>query len=147
MREVFRNLFNHLYLLPVSIIAVLAPVKELCLTTGFLIVVDMIFGLYRAKKTGEKITSRKLGNTISKVLLYNIMILSVFLLNKYVINTGLPLEKFAAGILGIVELKSIDESWVKIYGWSLWDKIKKIISRGKSTTKDLIEDIEEDTNK
>jgi len=145
MREVIRNVINHIYLLPVSIVAILAPVEPLCLTTGFLILVDMLFGLWRARKNGEKITSRKMGNTISKIVLYNVMILSVFILNKYIINTGLPLEKFAAGILGLVELKSIDESWVTIYGWSLWDKIKTIINRGKSTTKDLLEDIEKDT--
>jgi len=143
MREVLRNLFNYLYLLPVSIVAVLAPVKPLCLTTGFLILVDMLFGIWRAKKCKEKITSRKMGNTISKIVLYNIMVISVYLLNKYVIDTGLPLEKFAAGILGLVELRSIDESWIKIYGWSLWDKIKLLIRRGTSTTKDLMEDIED----
>lgn len=132
-------ILNHLNAIFVSIVAIITPVQPLMLTVGFLIVVDFIFAIYRAYKTGEAITSRKMGNTIPKIILYNISILSLYLVNKYVINSGLPLEKIAAGLISIVEIKSCDESFKIIYGWSLWDKVKKIISRGKSTTKDLLD--------
>jgi len=119
---------------------VISPVAPLLLTIGFLIGMDFIFGIYRAHKTGEVITSRKMGNTISKIVLYNIMVLSVYLLDHYILNTGLGLEKIAASLIGIVELRSLDESFVKIYGWSIYDKINKSIQRGTSTTKDKIEE-------
>ena len=127
----------------VSLLAILSPVKPLLLTVGFLIIVDFIFGIWRAKKLGETITSRKMSNTLSKMVLYNLAILSVYLLGKYVIDTGLPLEKIAAGLISIIEIKSLDESFQKIFGFSLWQKIAKAINRGSSTTKDILKDIEE----
>ncbi len=135
-------LLNHLNSCFVAIIAVIAPVKALLLTIGFLIAVDFIFGLWRAKKCNEEITSRKMSNTVSKMILYNLAILSVYLLDKHIIQTGLSLEKIAAGLIGIIEIKSVDESFSKIFGFSLWDKIAKAIRRGSSTTKDILKDIE-----
>lgn len=126
----------------ISTIAVLSPVTPMLLTVGFLIVVDFIFGIWKSKKMKEPITSRKMSNTISKMVLYNLSILSVYFLNKYIIETGLPLEKIAAGLIGIIEIKSCDESFSKIFGFSLWDKIQKSIRRGSSTTKDIIKDLE-----
>lgn len=138
-------LFNNLHNLFVAIVAVIAPVKTLLLSIGFLIVMDFIFGLYRAYKKGEKITSRKMGNTISKMLLYNLVIFSVYILDKYILGTGLGLEKIAASLIGIVEIKSLDESFQTLFGWSIWEKVKKALQRGSSTTKDLIDDIEKPT--
>lgn len=132
-------LINHLSSIIVSIIAVLSPVQPLMLSVGFLIVVDFIFALYRAYRTGETITSRKMSNTIPKIFLYNMAILSLYIVNKYVINSGLPLEKIAAGLISIIEIKSCDESFKVIYGWSLWERVKKILLRGESTTKDFLE--------
>lgn len=123
-----------------ALIAVLSPVKPLLLTVGFLIAVDFIIGLFRAHKTGEEITSRKMGNTVSKMLLYNLAILSVYFLDHYILTSGLNLEKIAAGLIAVIEIKSFDESFKTIFGFSIWDKLKKIIKRGASTTKDVIEE-------
>jgi phage-related holin len=131
-------IISHFNNLIIATVAILSPVVPLLLTIGFLIVIDFIFGIYRAHKTGEVITSRKMGNTISKILLYNLMVLSVYFLDHYILKTGLNLEKIAASLIGIVELKSLDESFVKLFGWSIYEKIKKAIQRGTSTTKDLI---------
>ena len=131
-------IITHFSNLIIATVAILSPVVPLLLTIGFLIVIDFIFGMYRAHKTGEKITSRKMGNTISKILLYNLMVISVYFLDHYILKTGLNLEKIAASLIGIVELKSLDESFVKLFGWSIYDKIKKAIQRGTSTTKDII---------
>lgn len=136
-------ILTNLHNLLIAIIAVLSPVKELLLTVGFLIIMDFIFGLYRAFKKNEPISSRKMGNTISKILLYNIMVLSVYFLDHYILKSGINLEKIAAGLIGIVEIKSLDESFKTLFGWSIWDKLKKALQRGSSTTKDLLDDIEE----
>jgi hypothetical protein len=138
-------ILTHLNSIFISLIAVIAPIKPLFLVTGFLIMVDFIFGIYKARKLKEKITSRKMGNTISKLLLYNLAILSVFLLNKYIINTQLPLEKIVAGLIGLTEVKSLDESFKLLFGFSFYDKIIKIMKRGASTTKDLIEEVDDTT--
>ena len=133
---------TNLHNLLIATIAVISPVKELLLTVGFLIAMDFIFGVYRAYKKKEVINSRKMGNTISKMLLYNIMVLSVYFLDHYILKTGLNLEKIAAGLIGVIEIKSLDENFKILFGWSIWDKLKTAIQRGSSTTKDIIEDIE-----
>ena len=140
-------IISHINTILISLFAVISPVMPLLLTTGFLIMADFCFGIFRAYKTGEVITSRKMGNSISKIFLYNLAILSMYLLNHYIINTELPLEKIVAGLIAITEIRSIDESFNKMFGFSFWDKVKSAIKRGTSTTKDLMEDIEKTANK
>lgn len=125
------------YLL-ISCLAILSPIKPLMLVIGFLIMVDFVFALYKAWKLKEKITSRKMGQTIPKIILYNLAIMSVYFLNKYIFDTGLPLEKIMAGLIGLTEVKSIDESFKQLFGYSFYVKLKKAISRGVSNTKDLV---------
>lgn len=130
----YLNWFNGLI---VSVIGVLAPTTPIILSVVFLIMCDFIFGIYRSYKTGEEITSRKMSRTIPKIFLYNLVIIALFLSNKYVIETGLPLEKIAASLICLVELRSIDESWKIIYGWSIWNRITESINKGKNSGKSL----------
>jgi hypothetical protein len=106
-------------------VAILSPIKTLLLTIGFLIAADFIFGIIRAYTKKEIISSRKMSNTIGKILLYNLAIISVYFLDKYLIGSGLHLEKVAAGLIGLTEFKSLDESFKTLFGWSLWDLLKK----------------------
>lgn len=129
---------NILYGLYVSLIAIFSPVVPLMLTIGFLIGLDFIVGLYRAWKLKEQITSRKMGNTISKMLLYQATILSLYVFEVYILGSTLPVSKIGAGLISVVEIKSIDESVEKMTGTGVWKRIVKIIKRGESETKDFI---------
>lgn len=122
----------------VSVLAVLAPITPLMLVIGFLIMTDFIFGVWRAYVKKEGVTSRKMGNSIGKIFLYNMTIISVYFLDFYIIKSGLNLEKIAAGLIGITEFKSIAETFKTLTNIDLWDKLKNIVSRGESTTKDMI---------
>jgi len=121
--------------LGVSFFSTLTPIKPISLTLVGLIVADFLFGIYRAKKKGEQITSRKMSRSIAKVLFYNIVILLLYYTNIYIFETGLPLEKLGAGLICLVELRSIDESWQIIFGYSLWDKVSASIERGTNRAK------------
>ena len=136
-----KNWFSeHLVSLLIVIVGVLSPVIPLVLTVGFLVVADFIFAIYKAYKLKEPITSRKMGNSVSKMVLYTIAILSVFFLEVYVLDKVLPISKIAAGLISVVEIKSLDESFKKLFNWSLWDKMKAILDRGSSSTKDIFKD-------
>lgn len=124
--------------LTISLMAVMEPIEPLILTTMSLIVTDFIFGIYRSYRADPKsVTSRKMGHTISKILLYNICIICVFLIQHYIINDSLPLAKIVAGIVCITELKSIDESFSKAFGFSFYEKLVEVLKRGTSDTKDI----------
>jgi len=130
-----KHYLSHLLL---SLLAVFAPVIPILLTIGALIMIDFVVGIYRAHKMKEVITSRKMGNTISKMLLYQLTILSLFLFETYIIGPILPLTKIGAGLIAVTELKSIDESVEKMTGVGIWKRMVKIIRRGESQTKDFI---------
>ena len=138
MREWFSE---HIMSLLIVIIGILTPAIPLILTVGFLVAADFMFALYKAYKLNEPITSRKMGNTISKMVLYTVAILSVFFLEVYVLDKVLPISKIAAGLICLVEFKSLDESFKKLFNWSLWEKMKTILDRGNSSTKDIMKDL------
>ena len=128
------------YLMPmfVAAISIFTPVVPMLLTIGVLIVIDFLVGIYRAFKMKEQITSRKMGNTISKMFLYQLTIISLFLFETYILMGILPVTKIGAALISITELKSIDESVEKMTGVGIWKKLVKIIKRGESETKDFI---------
>ncbi len=120
----------------VGIFSVLTPLVPLFVTVTLLITADFIFGIIRAWKTKEMISSRKMGNTITKITLYNLCILVIFLVETYIIP-GIPLTKLAAGVIAMVELKSVDESFQLLFGFSIYEKLKSKLQRGESETKDF----------
>jgi hypothetical protein len=129
---------QYLLHLSVAIISIFTPVTPILLTIGVLIVIDFLVGIYRAFKMKEQITSRKMGNTISKMFLYQLTIISLFLFETYILMGILPVTKIGAALISITELKSIDESVEKMTGVGVWKKLVKIIKRGESETKDFI---------
>jgi hypothetical protein len=129
---------QYLLYLSVAIISIFTPVVPMLLTIGVLIIIDFLVGIYRAFKMKEQITSRKMGNTISKMFLYQLTIISLFLFETYILVGILPVTKIGAALISITELKSIDESVEKMTGVGVWKKLVKIIKRGESDTKDFI---------
>lgn len=119
----------------VTLLAFLAPIKPLLLTVGFLVAVDFVFGIYKAWKTKQEITSRKMSNTITKLLLYNLVVITVWALEKNIIGSDIPITKIVAGMICLVEFKSIDETFKLLFGFSIWEKMKKSLGRGDSITK------------
>jgi len=122
-------------LIMASLFGVLSPVSPIIYTLTFVIIADFIFGICRARKNKEPITSRKMAQTLPKLLLYNVIVLALFFVDKYVLNTGIGLEKLGASFMIFVEMKSMDESFNTIFGYSLWNRLVESIERGKSITK------------
>ena len=126
---------KHLSSIFASVFGVLTPVAPIIYTLTFVIMCDFIFGIYRAYKCKEEITSRKMAQTLPKLFLYNLIIICLFFVDKYVIQTGIGLEKVACSLMIMIELKSCDESFKTIFGYSLWNRLVDSIERGKSITK------------
>lgn len=121
----------------IGIVAFISPLVPLAVLVSSLIATDFIFGIYRAYKIGELINSRKMGHTISKMFLYNMAVLTVFMLEKIIVGTDMQFTKIAVGVIAMVEIKSIDESFKLLYGFSIYesifDKIKRGINENKKT--------------
>lgn len=119
----------------IGLVAFISPLFPLAILVSTLIGTDFVFGIYRAYKTKQEINSRKMGHTISKLFLYNLAVLSVFMLEKLVFGTDTQFTKVVVGVVAMVELKSIDESFRILYGFSIYESLIDKIKRGTNENK------------
>ncbi len=108
--------------------ALIAPIVSVMLTVAFLIIVDFITGTYAAFKKNIPITSERVGNTISKFFIYNLVVISAFLLEKYIV-TEIPFMRIIAGFIAIAEIKSIMENFNTIYGINPFKALVNLIKK------------------
>ena len=121
-------------------LAVFLPIKELMLTIGFLVGADMVVGIWKALKLKQRIRSRRMSDTITKLLLYQIAIMSGFLIESFIIAELIPITKLVATVIAVIEFKSIIESIESVTGKDLWSKIKTIIGRKSEDITDAMTD-------
>ena len=121
-------------------LAVFLPIKELMLTIGFLVSADLVVGLWKAIKTKQRIRSRRMSDTVTKLLLYQLAIMSGFLIETFIISELIPVTKLIATVIAIIEFKSIVESIEAVTGKDLWSKIKTIIGRKSEDITDAMTD-------
>lgn len=116
-------------------LAIFAPIKAMLLTCGALILADMITGMIAAKKRKEEIRSAEMRRSITKLVIYQIAIMSGFLLETYLLEGLLPVSKIVSGVIGMVEFKSILENVSVIAGQDIvklvMDKLGSKNAKGK----------------
>jgi len=133
-----------------SIAALLAPIQWVLILVGMFIVLDTCFGIWAAKKTKKKLTSRRFSGFISKMFIYQLVVITVYALDKlllgefllYFINIHLVLTKITAICLIFAEVFSINEKLIMVKGKGFWSYFKRVIGlakRIKSETEDLTE--------
>ena len=110
-----------------AVVLVLSPIQATMITVGVLITADLITGIIAAWKRGETIQSSKLRNTIIKMVIYQLAIISAFLLETFILKSGDIIVKVVAGTIGITEFKSIIENLEKGTDTKLTKRITSII--------------------
>ena len=121
------------------------PISGILIMIGVLISIDTITGIWKAKKLGDKITSRKLSSIISKLALYEITVIMFFLIDKFILNEiiltffSVPfmLTKVTALVLASIEVMSINENYKIVKGIDLWQSMKLLFARAKEVKEDL----------
>ena len=121
------------------------PISGILLMIGVLIVIDTITGIWKAKKLGEKITSRKLSSIISKLALYEVTVIMFFLIDQFILNdiiltffsVEFMLTKVVALVLASIEVMSINENYKQVYHLDLWQSMKLLFARAKEVKEDL----------
>jgi hypothetical protein len=109
---------------------------------GLLVFSDLIFGVWRAKKVGERITSRALSATAFKLIRYFGGVLIFFFFEKYMLgdiidvlfktgNDSYLLTKSVGVFFGLIELLSIKENTETVFGISYWSSFRKMMTAGK----------------
>lgn len=83
---------------------------------GALVIADMITGVMAAVKRHETINSAEMRRSLSKMVVYQIAIISAFVLEKYMLDGLIPVSKVVSGVIGMVEFKSVLENVSTIAG-------------------------------
>ena len=115
------------------------PISGILFLIGFAILLDTLTGIWKSKKLGIPITSRKLSAIVSKLFLYEIAVIGFYLIDYFILNDiilvffsiPLMLTKILSLVLVSIECISINENYFAIRGISVWDSMKLLFSRAK----------------
>lgn len=141
MKTINQWVFNHINELVIAVLAFLAPSRSIMIAIGLLIVIDFISGIKAALKLKEKITSKKMGNSINKIIFYNVAIITAALLQFVVGIDDIPIVKCVATFLAIRECYSILENVNIITGANLLPYLKGLLNKKIEDFKEIDKDI------
>jgi hypothetical protein len=133
---------------PLQLLTVLllffAPIQQLVMVVGLAILCDTFTGIYKSVKLDgwKSIRSRKLSNIISKMVLYEVSIIVLFPIDKFLLNELLLnivsvqffSTKVACVLLILVELTSIKENIEAALKIDIWKTLKNFIKRAKEVS-------------
>jgi hypothetical protein len=122
----------------VASLAALAPIHAILVSVGVLILADFFTGILAARKRGEKITSAAMRRTVSKIVIYQTAVITGFLLEHYLLDSIVPVAKLVAGVIGLVEFKSILENSNTVLGQDIFKMV--LLKLGSENDKKKPED-------
>ncbi len=124
-----------------------APIQQLVMVVGLAILCDTFTGIYKSVKLfgWKSIRSRKLSNIISKMVLYEVSIIVLFPIDKFLLNELLLnivsvqyfSTKVACVLLILVELTSIKENIEEALKIDIWKTLKNFIKRAKEVSNNV----------
>lgn len=130
-----------------SIAIVFFPVYGILIAVATAIILDTFTGIFKSIKLNgfKSIRSRTLSNIVSKMLLYEICILLLFLIDKFLLNEFTKhsfgfeylFTKMCAIVLIYIELVSIKENVEEAYKIDIWDLLRKLLNRAKELKSDI----------
>ena len=130
-----------------SMLLLFVPIYGLLVAVGTAIVLDTFTGIFKSIKLNgwKSVRSRKLSNIVSKMMLYEICILLLFVMDKFVLNEFIKhafgfefmFTKICAILLMFIELVSVKENIEEAFKVDIWKMLKNILSRAKEINQDI----------
>ena len=124
-----------------SLLLLFVPIYGLLISVGAAILLDTFTGIFKSVKLEGwcSIRSRKLSNVISKMALYEVCILLLFVIDKFVLNEFIKhafgfdfmFTKICAIVLIFIELVSIKENIEATFKIDIWKLLKDLFNRAK----------------
>ena len=142
----FRLMNEYILTAAVALMLFFAPINGIIFIVAFSSVLDTCFGVWRSYSKGESITSKAFRHGfIPKILSYIGVVMMVYVSDVFIINALTQLvisveflaTKLVALILISIEVKSMDESFTDVKGYSFIQKARKIIDKFKDIKKEL----------
>jgi hypothetical protein len=117
----------------------LLPTYEMIALTFFLLLADMVTGIWKSLKTDVPVTAAKMNLTVEKMLAYMIGILCAYGVQHHITNDLVKVMLIFTSVISFKELKSVIENVEVITDTKIWsyisDQITAIIPGKKNTDK------------
>ena len=101
---------------------------------------EFITGIFKAAKLKQELTSRQMSHTIIKLVLYNIAIITAYILQSLFDVDFIPIARIVAVSIGLTELKSVLENINAVTGIDLWKFILNYLKRNNDQLSESISD-------
>ena len=133
-----------------SLVLLFIPIYGILIAVGTAIILDTFTGVFKTVKLNgwSSVRSRRLSQIVSKMLLYEVCIVFLFIIDKFILSEFISkwldvdfmFTKICAILLIFIELVSIKENIEEAYNIKIWDMLKNAFRRVKEV-KDNIDDI------
>lgn len=121
-------MYHYYQKLAAVLLTALLPQSSIFITVGVLIVIDFFCGVYKSIKNGDHFSSRKMSHTISKIIFYNLAIITGALIQLHIMPL-IPFVTLIASSIAIIEFTSITENITDILGFDIFKKVKEYLKR------------------
>jgi hypothetical protein len=132
-----------------SVLLLFVPIYGLLISVGAAIALDTFTGVFKSIKLEgwKSIRSRKFSNVISKMALYEICILLLFVMDYFVFNEFIKktfgfeymFTKICSILLMFVELVSVKENIEESFKIDIWSMLKGAFNRAKEIKSNINE--------
>jgi peptidoglycan biosynthesis protein MviN/MurJ (putative lipid II flippase) len=131
-----------------ALLIFLSPIKYIVLLVALSTIIDTFFGVWRAYNTNVEIKSKKLRHGfVPKLITYCFAVIITYCTDYYILNdltqTVVAVDHLSTKLLALVlisiEVKSMDESFTKVKGYSFITKITNLVRKVKDVKKELQE--------
>jgi hypothetical protein len=136
---------NYTYFIQ-AIIIFFAPIKGIIILVALSTVLDTCFGVWKAKQLRQGVTSKNFRHGLvpkitsyvgATMLVYASDYFIINELTKMMVSVEFLFTKLIALVLISIEVKSMDESFEKVKGYSFLNKAIDLIIKAKNIKKEL----------
>jgi len=130
-----------------SLILLFVPIYGILIAVGAAIILDTFTGIFKSVKLNgwKSFRSRRLSHIVSKMLLYEICVLFLFVIDKFILNEFIfkwlkidfMFTKICAILLIFIELVSIKENVEAAFKIDIWKILKKSFVRAREVKDDI----------
>ena len=106
----------------------LLPTYEMIALTFFLLLADMVTGIWKSLKTDVPVTAAKMNLTVEKMLAYMIGILCAYGVQHHITNDLVKVMLIFTSVISFKELKSVVENVESITDTKIWSYISNQIT-------------------
>ncbi|WNM18616.1 phage holin family protein [Flavobacterium capsici] len=135
---------SFLFSLLISVITILTPIKAFLIICSLFVGADTVFGIYTTIKLNglKSFRSNLLFNVVVKTFFYMGAIVLAYLIDKHIfegsiMGVNLLITKAITLLWCYIELKSLNQTSMKLGNKSLWVLVKDMFNKGKEFKKDL----------